>query len=330
MARLQAWLLARWYGGHPPGLLLRALGCFWGLLMRLRRRLYRHGLLVRPELPIPVLVVGNRTVGGAGKTPVVIALAQALAARGWQVGVVSRGHGRRRRGAVAVDAGRSASEVGDEPLLIHHETGLPVEVDVDRVAAVRRLAAAGCTLAIADDGLQHLRLARRIEIEVEDGRGLGNARVLPAGPLREPLPALPAFARVVHGRAAAPGEIALHLQLGELRSLDGRRRLPLTAFAGRRVRAVAGIGDPERFFAALRAHGLEVEPQPFPDHHAYRAADFAALQGLPLLMTGKDAVKCRHFGLADAWEVPLQASLPAAFLDQLDTTLRRPAPDAPA
>ncbi len=330
MRRLREHLLACWYGGRPPGLALRLLGRLWGGLMALRRGLYRRGLLARPALPIPVLVVGNRSVGGAGKTPVVIALAPALAARGWRVGVVSRGHGRRTHGPVRVAAGMAAEHCGDEPLLIHRETGLPVEVDVDRVAAVRRLAAAGCTLAIADDGLQHLRLRRRVELEVEDGRGLGNGRVLPAGPLREPLPALPAFARIVHGRPPCAGEVALQLALGEARALDGSACRPLSAFAGRRVRAVAGIGDPERFFAALRGVGLDVEACPFPDHHAYRPADFAALTGLPLLMTAKDAVKCRDFGLADAWEVPLRATLPETFLDRLDAALRAPHADAPA
>lgn len=330
MPRLQAWLFERWYGGRPPGLMLRGLGRFWGGLMLLRRWLYRQGLLPRPALPIPVLVVGNRSVGGAGKTPVVIALAQALTARGWRVGVVSRGYGRRSREPLRVEAGMAAERCGDEPLLIHHETGLPVEVDADRVAAVARLAATGCTLAIADDGLQHLRLVRRIELEVEDGRGLGNGRVLPAGPLREPLPAVPAFARIVHGRAPREGEVPLQLRLDESQALDDGRRRPLSDFAGQRLRALAGIGDPGRFFAALRAQGLDIEPWPFPDHHAYCAADFAGLSGLPLLMTGKDAVKCRQFGLTNAWVVPLRATLPDAFLDRLDAALRAPRADAPA
>jgi len=330
MPRLQAWLFERWYGGRPPGPLLRGLGCSWGGLMLLRRWLYRHGLLPRPTTPIPVLVVGNRSVGGAGKTPVVIALAQALTARGWRVGVVSRGYGRRSRDPLRVEAGMAAERCGDEPLLIHHETGLPVEVDADRVAAVARLAATGCTLAIADDGLQHLRLARRIELEVEDGRGLGNGRVLPAGPLREPLPAVPAFARIVHGRVPRAGEVPLQLALDEARALDGTVRRPLSTFVGQRLRALAGIGDPERFFTALRAHDLDIEPRPFPDHHAYRTADFADLQDRPLLMTGKDAVKCRQFGLRDAWAVPLRATLPDAFLDRLDAALRASRADAPA
>jgi len=279
-----------------------------------------------------VVVVGNIVAGGAGKTPLTLWLAQRLRAAGRRPGIVSRGYGRAGEEIRKVGAGMTASEAGDEPLLLARRAGCPVFVGADRVAAARALLAEHpeCDLVLCDDGLQHVRLARDVEFAVFDGRGAGNGWLLPAGPLREPVPALPAFALLVHGRAAAPGEIALHLQLGELRSLDGRRRLPLAAFAGRRVRAVAGIGDPERFFAALRAHGLEVEPQPFPDHHAYRAADFAALQGLPLLMTGKDAEAEEQLRQARLHNEVTGLPNRAAFLDQLDTTLRRPAPDAPA
>lgn len=322
--------MARWYGPVAPGPVLRVVAAAWGRVMALRRGLYRRGVLDRPRLPIPVLVVGNRTVGGAGKTPVVIALARALSARGWAVGVVSRGHGRRTRVPVRVAGGLSADVCGDEPLLVHRETGVPVEVDIDRVAAVRRLAAAGCTLAIADDGLQHLRLARRLELEVEDARGHGNGRVMPAGPLREPLPPVPAFARLVQGRPASAGEVPVLHRLGDARRLADGECLPLAAFAGRRVHAVAGIGHPARFFEALRVAGLDPVPHPFPDHHAFRAADFERLDGAPILMTGKDAVKCAGLAPPDTWEVPLEAILPDDFLDRLDAALRVPSADAPA
>ncbi|MGL6290073.1 MAG: tetraacyldisaccharide 4'-kinase [Silanimonas sp.] len=322
-------LQARWYGGVAPGFALRALAALYGFLMRLRRWAYRVGLMHQHRLEVPVIVVGNRTAGGAGKTPLVIALVEALCARGWRPGVVSRGYGRQSRGLVLVHADSSPTTVGDEPLLIHRATGIPVAVDADRVAAARALADAGCDLLVADDGLQHLRLGRVVEIEVQDGRGLGNGRVMPAGPLREPLPARSADVRVVHGRDAADGEVPMCLRLGDARRLHGGTDTAfaddirtLSAFAGKPVHAVAGIGHPARFFDALRDAGLVPIEHPFPDHHAFSAADFSAMRSAPILMTGKDAVKCRALGLADAWEVPVNALLPTGFFDALDHRLR--------
>lgn len=317
-ARLAAW----WYGGARAPLVARALSTVYGALMRLRRQLYRWGVLRVHPVPVPVIVVGNRTVGGAGKTPTVIALVVALRDRGWRPGVVSRGYGRRSRGAVSVGAASTPEEAGDEPLLIHQATGVPVEVDVDRVVAARRLAAAGCTVVVADDGLQHLRLGRRIEIEVQDGRGLGNGAVLPAGPLREPVPGRPADLRLVHGREPVEGEHAMRFVLGDAHALDGRAApRPLDHFRGAAVHAVAGIGHPQRFFEALRGVGLAPLEHPFPDHHAFAAVDFAGMAGAPILMTSKDAVKCRALGLADAFEVPVDALLPPAALQRIDQLL---------
>mgnify|MGYP002777865864 CR=1 FL=1 len=327
-AALERFLMARWYGGVDPGYALRTLANVYAALMRLRRVLYRAGLRRQHRLPVPVLVVGNRTVGGAGKTPLVIALIEALRERGWRPGVISRGYGRQGRGLMRVDAASTAAAVGDEPLLVHRATGAPVAVDADRVAAARALVAEGCDLLVADDGLQHLRLGRSLEIEVQDARGLGNARVMPAGPLREPLPRRPADFRVVHGRDAADDEVPMRLVLGDARRLDALREAPdasarpLRAFAGQSVHAVAGIGHPARFFAALRECGVAPVEHAFPDHHQFVADDFAAMAGAPILMTGKDAVKCRGLGLADAWEVPVHAVLPAGFLDTVHHRLR--------
>ena len=331
-------LLRRWYGGHAPGVSLRAVAAVYGGLMRLRRWAYRVGLRRVSHLPAPVLVVGNRTVGGAGKTPLVIALVEALRARGWRPGVVSRGFGRSLREPLDVRADIAASAVGDEPLLVHLTTGAPVRVDADRTAAARHLIEAGCDLVIADDGLQHLRLGRRVEIEVQDARGLGNGFVMPAGPLREPVPARPADFLIVHGREAGEGEVPMRLNLGEARRAGQGSALPvgthaapadiapssrpLASFIGTPVHAVAGIGDPSRFFRALRDAGLAPVEHPFPDHHAFVAEDFAALTGAPILMTGKDAVKCRALDLPDAWEVPVRALLPEAAIDAIDHLLK--------
>ena len=324
-AVLEEGLLARWYGDAPPGIALRMVGALYGTLMRWRRWAYRIGLRRQHRLETPVVVVGNRTVGGAGKTPLVIALVGALRERGWRPGVLSRGYGRRSTGLQWVDGGSDADTVGDEPLLVHLATGAPVAVDADRITAANALIAAGCDVLIADDGLQHLRLGRVLEIEVQDARGLGNARVMPAGPLREPLPARPADFRVVHGREARGTDVPMRLELGDARRLGGGAApssRPLSAFAGRPMHAVAGIGHPARFFRALRDAGLTVLEHAFPDHHAFTDADFAAMRDAPVLMTGKDAVKCRQLHLPDAWEVPVTAVLPTPFIDALDHRLR--------
>jgi tetraacyldisaccharide 4'-kinase len=217
-----------------------------------------------------------------------------------------------------------ASLAGDEPLLIARRTGAKVRVDRDRVAAAQALVEAGCDVVVCDDGLQHYRLARDIEIEVQDGRRrYGNGRLLPAGPLREPVErAADCGFRVlnlgVEPERAAPeetgfGEWPMRLRQGAAVPLLGGRGQPLASVAGQRVHAVAGIGDPERFFAMLKAAGIAVVPHAFPDHHAYVAADFAFGSRLPILMTEKDAVKCRAIVDAPAFVVPVDAQLPEAF-----------------
>lgn len=307
-AALEAWLLRRWYGGVAPGPVLRGLAVLYGWLRRLRAA-------PTPErIGVPVLVVGNLVAGGAGKTPLVIALAAALAARGFRPGIASRGHGRRGRDAVRVVPGMDPAECGDEPLLIAERTICPVQVDADRVAAARALVAAGCDLVICDDGLQHARLGRDLEIEVVDGlRRYGNGRLLPAGPLREPAPR-PVDFRVVNGGPPGPGEVPMQLVPGAARPLAGGPPRPLAEFAGAPVHALAGIGHPERFFATLRAAGLAPLAHAFPDHHAFEPADLRFEPAAPLLMTEKDAVKCRAFAPRDAWAVPVEARLPETFL----------------
>ena len=313
---LERWLARRWYGDVPPGIGLRALAGAFRVARGLR------GNEPPQKLPVPVLVAGNFTAGGTGKTPLVIALAKELSARGWRPGIVSRGHGRRSEQPVRVEEGTPVADSGDEPKLIHERTGLPVFVDRDRVAAARAAIAAGCNLVVADDGLQHRRLARDVEIEVVDGeRGYGNGLLLPAGPLRE-APRQTDF-RVVNGEAMREGDWPMHLRLREAVSLsDDATRRSLAAFASTPVHAVAGIGNPERFFAALRAAGLPLHEHPFPDHHDFERADFRGMQGT-VLMTEKDAVKCRGLGLRDAWSVPAEAELPPGFFDALVVRLEQ-------
>ncbi len=313
-----------WYEDLPVPLGARLLAPLYGALIGLRRALYRRGWLRRQQVPVPVVVVGNVTAGGTGKTPLTIALVEKLREAGWKPGVASRGYGREdARTPRWIEPSTSAALGGDEPVLIAWKTGVPVRVDADRVAAARALLEAGCDIVVCDDGLQHYRLARDVEIEVVDGkRRYGNGRLIPAGPLREPAErARECDFRIVNlgeaseDEAMAPGfgEWQMRLRLDEAQPLGGGRARALAAFAGQRVHAVAGIAHPERFFAMLRSRGIGVVPHAFADHHRYVAADFEFGSQLPVLMTEKDAVKCRDF--ADEWmlSVPLQADLPAAF-----------------
>lgn len=281
-----------------------------------------------PPLPLPVVVVGNISVGGTGKTPMVIWLCDWLREQGWRPGVVSRGYGG-RVGATPqrVDARSRPEETGDEPLLIALRAQVPLRVCADRVAAARALyAEEGCDIVVADDGLQHYRLPRDIEIAMLDGRRrLGNGRCLPAGPLREPADRLQAvdFVVLTEGEPG-PGEQAMALRLGAAWALtDPMRRRELSEFAGAPVHAVAGIGHPERFFAALEALGLRLIRHPFPDHHRFRAADLAFGDKAPVLMTEKDGVKCREFAPDTGWAVPATAELSPAWAAALAERLRK-------
>ena len=305
------------------------LAAFYGGVVRLRRALYRLGWLRVQRLPVPVIVVGNIVAGGAGKTPLTIALVEALRARGFKPGVVSRGYGGTAQHPMLLDARPDPVMVGDEPALIRMRTGVPVAIGADRPAAAALLPGEGVDLIIADDGLQHYALARDIEVCVVDGaRGLGNRRLLPAGPLREPPERLDEVGFViVNGGSAAsvPGmcgsdlraasAIVMRLQGDVARNLADASLQPLADFSGSRVHAVAGIGHPPRFFDALRGFGIEVVEHAFPDHHRYTAVDLDFSDILPVLMTEKDAVKCRGFAQPDWWSVGVTAELPDAFFD---------------
>jgi tetraacyldisaccharide 4'-kinase len=319
-----------WYSTRPLAV-LRPLGALYGALMRCRGWLYRRGLLRSTALPVPVLVVGNISVGGTGKTPLTLALAALLQRAGRRVGIASRGHGGSRVGPWRVQPGDSAAEVGDEPLLMSRSGTAPVCIARRRAAAAGLLAAQGCDLVLCDDGLQHLALQRQREIVVIDAaRGLGNGACLPAGPLRESPARLASVDLIVcNGEPCA----ALREQLRRLApqvpclffTLEGQRALalqggaarPLADWVGQRVHAVAGIGHPQRFFAALRSQGLQVIEHAFPDHHAYTADDIAFADGLPVLMTSKDAVKCQAFAGPQHHEVPVEALFTAADLARL-------------
>jgi tetraacyldisaccharide 4'-kinase len=291
--------------GALSWLLLPASFVFAGLAA-LRRGLYRAGLLVSVRLPVPVVVVGNITAGGAGKTPLVLWLVDELRRRGRHPGVISRGYGGDAAGVQEVSHDDTPARVGDEPLLIKRRAGCPLFVGRDRAAAGLALLAAHpeCDIVICDDGLQHYRLARDVEIAVVDRRGFWNGWPMPAGPLREPVSRL----RSVDAVVANGWEGAAAFRM----TLQGDRFVPLAGSAGlgemKRLHAVAGIGEPQRFFDHLAALGLHFEPHPFPDHHAYVAGDLA-FDGDAILTTEKDAVKFGDLAALPVWVLPVTATV---------------------
>lgn len=317
-----------WYGRAPTPLHWRMAAGLFGVLGALRRRLYRLGLMPSHHPGCPVIVVGNVTAGGTGKTPLVLWVAEALQQAGYRPGVVSRGHGGSHGdGLLEVHSDTDPALAGDEPVVLAQRSGLPVVVGRDRPAAARYLVEdLGVNVVVADDGLQHYALARDVEICVLDGgRRFGNGRLLPAGPLREPPWRADTVDFLVVNGEGREGEWAMHMALEDAISLAGEGTRPLATFRGKAVHAVAGVGNPSRFFAALESLGIRVVRHPFPDHHPFSAGDLAFGDGQPVLMTEKDAVKCRGLDLPDAWYVPAAAQLPAGFREALLARLSPPA-----
>ena len=317
-------LASAWYGGGRAPWWTWPLAWLYGAVTGLRRGLYLRGWLRSVRLPVPVVVVGNITAGGTGKTPLTIAVAASLREHGFRPGVVSRGHGGTQREPLLLGGSPDPRQVGDEPCLIR-ASGVPVAVGRDRPAAARLLLDAGCDVVVADDGLQHYALARDVEICVIDGvRRFGNGKLLPLGPLREPLGRLRSVdLRVCNGGTAEAGEYPMQLRGDEAVALEGGERRPLASFATGPAHAVAAIGNPQRFFDSLRAAGIEVIGHAFADHHAFSADELDFADGLPLLMTDKDAVKCRSFARPHWWRVPVRAELPPAFHAALRERLAR-------
>ena len=324
------WLQRQWFERRrlTPALWLFApLSGLYAVLARLNRA------LAKPvRLPVPVVVVGNITVGGAGKTPLTLWLAEQLRARGWHPGVVSRGYGRSGAAVRAVLPDSTPEEVGDEPLLIARRSGVPVWVGRSRAAAGEALLAAHpeVNVVLCDDGLQHYALARDVELAVFDARGTGNGWHLPVGPLREPLPRLRSVDAVVangvpSGVLVAPVPVfEMSLRPGNFYRLDDpAEKCAADQLRARgRLHALAGIGHPERFFATLAGMGLACETHPFPDHHRYVQSDLAFVAGGVLLMTEKDAVKCANLTVGEAWVLPVEAELSPALIDHIVEKLR--------
>lgn len=308
-----------WYGDRPIRALL-PLSWIYAAIVTARRWAYHRGWLTVSQLDRPVLVVGNVSVGGSGKTPLTLAVVERARKLGIRPGVVSRGYGgKSTRYPLLVTADTAAAEAGDEPVLMARRAHVPVVVDPDRVRAGRYLIESEqVTLIIADDGLQHYRLGRDAEIAVVDARRrYGNGRLLPAGPLREPLSRERNVDMVcVHGREhdfwLAPGP-AHNIRSGEKRALSSFGR----------VHAFAGIGEPGRFFGMLRNLGLDVIEHGLPDHHEYDETELDFDDGLPILMTEKDGVKCVDFASDRLWMVPVETVLSAGCTARLDALLQR-------
>lgn len=309
-----------WYRVSWLSLLLLPVAAAFGCAVGMRRALYRRHVLASHRMPVPVIVVGNITTGGTGKTPLVLWLCDVLRENGYAPGIVSRGYG--GRGITMAVTGSATPDVaGDEPVLLAQRSRCPVWVGRDRVAAARALLAANrtCDVIVADDGLQHYRLRRDLEIAVIDGgRGTGNGFPMPAGPLRESARRLEDVdALVVTGNPAAAAGVRtfnMALEGTEFHNLlNPAFQQKAGAFAGKRIHAVAGIGNPARFFDHLQRLGLSFAAHAFPDHHAYTPADLAFDGADAIIMTEKDAIKCLRFARENQWVLPVDARVDTAL-----------------
>jgi tetraacyldisaccharide 4'-kinase len=320
----ESWFNRIWYERSQPPWWLVPLSLVYGAVAGARRFLYSKRLRRATRLPCPVVVVGNVSVGGTGKTPLVCWLVAHLVERGYKPGIVTRGYGGSGTIVRRVAVDDDPALVGDESILLARRTGAPVAVGRDRPAAAHLLVSAGCDVIVSDDGLQHYALARDCEVVVIDGdRRFGNGWLLPAGPLRETPGRLKvADAIIVNGgRALLRGALSMRLEAKNAVALVGETVQPLSALAGRTIHAIAGIGNPERFFNMLRARGIEVMGRPLADHAHLTSHDIEFGDGLPVLMTEKDAVKCAAFGRHHHWYVPVTASFEAGEADSLMNTV---------
>lgn len=321
-------LISAYYQGHPALYALYPFAKLYQATMAIRRRCYQSNIFKRTKLPVPVIVVGNITLGGTGKTPVVIWLANCLKSQGYKPGIVSRGYTATCKNFPAsVSADANPVIYGDEPVLIAKRSQCPVVIDPIRVNAAKYLLQeADCDVIISDDGLQHYALARDIEIAVVDGeRRLGNGLCLPAGPLREASSRLTKVDYILNNGGAANGEILLNLVGDTAINLQTGAKQHLSGFQGQRNLAFAGIGNPPRFFNHLQSYGLDIEAHTFPDHHQYQQSDLQTWFDIPqinILMTEKDAVKCQTFANSHCWYVPVTAKISEDFGQSISQRLQ--------
>jgi len=317
-----------WYKDHFVGTWLSGLSFLYIDIVKFRRKMYQKGHKKVTKLAVPVIIVGNITVGGTGKTPLVIYLVEKLKAEGFKPGVISRGYGgQAETWPQVVTADSKPSLIGDEPLLIAQQANCPVAVGPIRADSAKLLLDNNdCDVIISDDGLQHYALHRDIEICVVDGvRRFGNNFYLPSGPLREPQERLKEVDFVVcNGGEPEEGEILMRLEGGFAINMQTKERKSLAEFKGQAgCHAFAGIGNPQRFFDLLAKAGMECATHSFPDHYAYVAKDIQFKDAQVILMTEKDAVKCADIATDQHWYVPVQAKLESGFTNNLMTLLRK-------
>ncbi len=306
MSAVRKLLVRSWYAPTWATALLMPVSFLYRLFIAARHLLYKSGVLTVRDFDVPIVVVGNLTVGGTGKTPLLIHLAKQLVAHGYKPGVVSRGYGAKGSYPVRVTPNTEVLRSGDEPLLIARSINVPVVVDPDRVNAVSEVLKTGSIdIVLSDDGLQHTRLGRQLEIVVIDGkRGLGNGLLLPAGPLRESPKRLDTVNVVVrHGGKPNPGESSMATSLGTVVNINDGRESSLGAFKQKKCVVITAIADPERFYQQLSEEGLQFERIEFLDHHYFSLEDLQNYQDSTVLMTEKDAVKCQTLAGQDWWQV---------------------------
>ncbi len=315
-----------WYTKHPLAYLLLPLSWIYTLFIVIRRLCYQSGLIAVNQIDVPVIIVGNISVGGTGKTPLVIWLAEYFKEKGFKPGIVSRGYGGKLSGKTQqVRPDSDPLLVGDEPVLISKRTSCPVAVAVQRRKAAEELIEhRHCDVILCDDGMQHYSLARDIEIAVIDGqRRFGNKHCLPAGPLREPVSRLKSVDFVVSKYIAGRHEYKMEYSYGDLVSLtEPNRRISVSSLDGQSVHAIAGIGNPDRYFSYLRNQNIKIIMHEFPDHYAFNAEDLKFNDGLPVVMTEKDAVKCTAYANELHWCLPVTATLPDSFKYRLDALMK--------
>jgi len=324
---VQSWLNSIWYDRAAPPWWLVPLSLIYGAVSGTRRFLYARHIRRASRMSCPVVIVGNLSVGGTGKTPLVCWLVAHLSERGYTPGIITRGYGGSSRDVRRISASDDPTVVGDESILLARRTGAPVAIGRDRPAAAQLLVSAGCDVIVSDDGLQHYALARDCEVVVIDGdRRFGNGWLLPAGPLREAPGRLKAADAIVvnGGRALLPGALSMRLEAKSAVALRGGAVQPVRAFAGTSIHAVAGIGHPERFFNMLRSHGIEVSGRSLADHARLTAVDIEFGDDKSVLMTEKDAVKCTAFAGERHWYVPVTACFDGGEADTLlDTVIHK-------
>ncbi|MES9853429.1 MAG: tetraacyldisaccharide 4'-kinase [Candidatus Thiodiazotropha sp. L084R] len=321
------WIESTWQGRQLSTLLLLPLSGLFCLVSLFRRWFYRLGLLSRHKVGIPVIIVGNITVGGTGKTPLIVWMAQQLIEWGYRPGIITRGYGgQSKHWPCEVRSDSRAEQVGDEAILLMRHSGCPVYAGPDRpIAAEQLISNHQCDLILSDDGLQHYALDRDLEIVVVDGqRRFGNGYCLPAGPLRETPKRLSKVDFVIVNGDARPGEYQMSVSGSMAIALNGELApKTLVEFSDSRVDAIAGIGNPERFFSMLEASGLRIDRHPFPDHHLFSADELTAYSGNTVLMTEKDAVKCEEYAQSNHWYVPAIAKVDPEFEKLFMTKVKR-------